>query len=151
MSPALKASAAEIEVPRSVEKGCRVERFGEGVGAGGAVDQPPRHHHLLLPGARPLHIGEGDPPNAVGAHRADEVAIADGLHVAGALEQELVALHRRRDVDGDHQHDVDGNGLGATGDGRQATGERHGGNRPGCAGSCHPCPPAAIPGRPSCD
>ena len=47
---------------------------------------------------RPLH--------AV-AHGADEIGMANRIDIAGPLQRGFLGVHRVRDVDGEHQFDID--------------------------------------------
>ena len=47
-------------------------------------------------------------PRGARAHRLDEIGMPQRLDIAGALQGELLLVHRLRDVDRQHQFDVHG-------------------------------------------
>ena len=63
--------------------------------------------------AGPFEIGHRDLAVRAGAQRGEEFARGQRDDIALALQLLLLRVHRVRDVDGDHQLDVDRHRIGA--------------------------------------
>ncbi len=160
-----KSSAAPIEVPRIDGLRRRGQLAGDGVGRRRAIDQAPGNDHRLGRRPGPFDEGEGDSAIAPARIASDHVGMAQRRDIAAALELPLVSIHRARDVDGQHQLEIDRQVLG---DRRPCRSRARGGNHrdehareeahglvsrsrlPGasCAIACQPCRIAVFCGSP---
>ncbi len=83
------------------------ELLGEAAGGGGAVDDRPVDHHHLVVRARPLGVAKRDPLVLAGQDRVDDAIVGECLDVAAALEFGFDLVDRPRDVDRQHELQVD--------------------------------------------
>ena len=120
-SGAAKASAPEIEVPRIAPRGASARPAAK---AGARRPRPrPASRARSRPAsrARPFDIGDGDPAVGPGADGGEHLRVQEGLDIALALQRLLVDVHRARDVDREHELEIDrGLGGGAGRAGRRA-------------------------------
>ena len=99
-------SAAEIDVMRAREIGAASSWSANGLGGRGAVDDGPGDHHRLAGRPRPFHVGDGDAPVRPRGDGLLHLGIAQGLHVAVALQALLVHVHGQRHVHGQDQLEI---------------------------------------------
>ena len=85
---------------------------GEGRSTFWAVDDLPWHDRFLAHVAGPFEIAERDASVGARLDRPDEIGMPDRIDVAGPLQRGLVGVHRARNVDSEHQLEIDGNGTG---------------------------------------
>jgi len=121
------------------EDGFLLQAVGEVVGGFRAVDDGPWDggDRVEVPG--PLHVHDGDLALGARYQRVDHVLVAEGLDIALALDGVFVMVHRLRDIDGEHEFEVDadpgallgGGLLGGDGRGKAGhSGDGEGGNAP---------------------
>src|SRR5215469_3911643 len=79
----------------------------EGVGGGGAIDDPPWHHDLLVGRACPFEIRYRDLAVNSLLQSVEELRRGESEDVALPLKRLLVRVHGVGDVDGDHELHVD--------------------------------------------
>ena len=91
------------------------ERVGEAMGARGIFEQRPVEHGALVVVARPFDIGERDAPEHAALDRLDHVRMPQRRDVALALQLRLDGVDAARDVDREHQLQIDGEVLGSGG------------------------------------
>ena len=98
---------AEIDVPKRPMTRPGRDLPREGLGAVQAVDQRPGHDDLLAAGPGPFEIGDGDAADQPGLDRRDDLRVLDRLDIALALDLLLGGIHRARNVDGQHEFEID--------------------------------------------
>ena len=104
-SPAPKISAPEIEVPRKLRTGRASSSAAKASALSALSITCQGTMRFLAHRARPFEIGERDAAIQAGAHGVDEIGMAQRGDIAGALQRELLRVHRARDVDRQHQLD----------------------------------------------
>lgn len=112
------AIAVGIEELRAIDDGARDRRAaargdrpgfqsgGEGIRILAPGDDLPRHEGVLADRARPFEIADGDAAGQAVAHGIDEVGMAQGIDIAGALHLRLLDIHGAGDVDRQHQFHI---------------------------------------------
>ncbi len=83
------------------------QRVGEGEGAGGILDHRPVEQDALVVVAGPFDIGKRDPAEHAAPDRVDHARVAQGRDVAFTLQARLDRIDAARDVDREHQLEVD--------------------------------------------
>ena len=97
-------------MPRSTKR-CQSTRTisakRQPLGVPRAGDHRPRHPLVLVGGSRPLDIGDCDPAARTAGDGPDDIVITEGADIAVALRPLFARVHRRRDVDSEHERQVD--------------------------------------------
>ena len=93
-------------------QGRRGDLVGEGQDALRVVEDRPGHDDLLVVGAGPFEIGDGDPAEHAAPDRVVHQRRPERLGEALALQRLLLGIHRVGDVDREHEREID-LGLGA--------------------------------------
>ena len=96
-----------IEVRSANERGASTIWSPKRRRGSGAVDDRPVDHQLLCPEARPFHEVERDLLMRAGFDGFQHAAVGDGGRVTVTLQHEFRLIDAARDVDREHQQQID--------------------------------------------
>jgi len=86
----------------------------------------PRQADTLIPRACPFKIEDGDPADAAGLNGGEDFGMTERAHISVALQPLLCEVHRVRNVDRQHQFEIDINRSSCRRGGRDCS---HGGRQ----------------------
>ncbi len=99
--------APEIEVRCARRRGVEAILSAKARIDFGIVEDRPGHDHLLVVGAGPFDIGDGDPAEHAATDRVVDERRLERLRKSLALQGLLLRIHRIGDVDRDHEREID--------------------------------------------